>query len=267
MRICALFFACALLCPAQRPEWDDVAVLHTGTERPHATMMVYPTAELARTGDRAKSPWFQLLNGAWKFQGSLRPSERPLSFYRPDFDDSAWRTIPVPSSWQMHGFDIPIYTNIIYPWPQDAKKPPQVPYEFNPVGSYRLQFTVPAGWQGRRVLLHFDGVDSAFYAWLNGRKLGYNEDSRTPAEFDVTPYLKPGSNLLAVEVYRFGDGAFLEDQDMWRMSGIFRDVYLWTAPERHIRDYEVHTDLDGAYRDATVNIKTSISSAAAAAGK
>ncbi len=139
--------------------------------------------------------------------------------------------MPVPASWQMHGFDIPIYTNIIYPWPQDASnKPPQVPYEFNPVGSYRLQFTVPPDWKGRQVYLHFDGVDSAFYAWVNGTKLGYSEDSRTPAEFDITPHLKPGTNLLAVEVYRFGDGAFLEDQDMWRMSGIFRDVYLWSTP-------------------------------------
>ncbi|MDP2999043.1 MAG: hypothetical protein Q8N47_16260, partial [Bryobacterales bacterium] len=170
---------------ADRPEWDNPAILHIGTEKPHATMMVYPSAELARAGDRAKSPWFQSLNGSWKFHGSLSPADRPLEFYRPDYSDAAWRTIPVPSSWQMQGFDIPIYTNIIYPWPQDPDKPPAVPYDFNPVGSYRTRFTVPPAWKGRQVYLHFEGVDSAFYVWVNGTKLGYNEDSRTPAEFNL----------------------------------------------------------------------------------
>jgi len=258
---------CAALAAADKPEWDNPAIVHVGTEKPHATMMAYPSAELANTGDPAKSPWFQLLNGTWKFHGSPRPAERPLDFYRPDYSDASWGTIPIPSSWQMHGFDIPIYTNIIYPWPQDASKPPQVPYEFNPVGSYRLRFTVPPAWQGRQVYLHFDGVDSAFYAWVNGKKLGYSEDSRTPAEFNVTPHLKPGVNLLAVEVYRFGDGAFLEDQDMWRMSGIFRDVYLWSAPDRRLRDFEVRTNLDDAYRDATLVVKAALANASAQPSK
>jgi len=249
-----LIVLCGAGFAADKPEWDNPAIVHVGTEKPHATMMVYPSAELARTGDQAKSPWFQSLNGTWKFHGSLRPAERPLDFYRPDYNDAAWGTMPVPASWQMHGFDIPIYTNIIYPWPQDASKPPQVPYEFNPVGSYRLKFTVPPSWKGRQIYLHFDGVDSAFYAWVNGQKLGYSEDSRTPAEFNLTPHLKPGTNLLAVEVYRFGDGAFLEDQDMWRMSGIFRDVYLWATPEQHVRDFEVQTDLDAEYKDATLKV-------------
>ena len=248
---------------AQKPEWDNPRVIHIGTEKPHATMMIYPSAALARAGNRAQSPWFQLLNGTWKFQGSLRPSDRPVEFYRPDYDDSRWRTMPVPASWQMHGFDIPIYTNIIYPWPQDPKAPPQVPYDFNPVGSYRVQFQVPAGWKGRQVILHFDGVDSAFYAWVNGHKLGYHEDSRTPAEFDLTPHLKAGTNLLAVEVYRFGDGAFLEDQDMWRISGIFRDVYLWAPAQQHIRDFEVQTDLDGDYRNAELSVKALVTSSKA----
>ncbi len=248
----------ATLAAAQQPEWDDVSVLHTGTGKPHATMMVYPASELANTGDRAKSPWFQSLNGSWKFHGSSRPADRPLDFFRPGFDDSSWRTIPVPSSWQMHGFDIPLYTNIIYPWPQDASKPPTVPYEWNPVGSYRTRFITPPAWKGRPVYLHFEGVDSAFYAWVNGTKIGYSEDSRTPAEFDITPYLKPGSNTLAVEVYRFGDGAFLEDQDMWRMSGIYRDVYLWSPAAQHVRDFEVNTNLDAEYRDAQLVVKASL---------
>ena len=240
-----------------------MAVIQTGVEKPHATMMVYPTPELAQTGDASKSPWFLSLNGNWKFHGAPRPSDRPLDFFRPAFDDAAWRTIPVPSSWQMHGFDIPIYTNIIYPWPQDPNQPPQVPHQFNPVGSYRTRFVVPPAWKGRPVYLHFDGVDSAFYAWVNGVKLGYSEDSRTPVEFDLTPHLKPGSNLLAVEVYRFGDGAFLEDQDMWRMSGIYRNVYLWSPSDRHLRDFEIYTDLDAAYRDAVLRVKASLANRAA----
>jgi beta-galactosidase len=247
---------------AQKPEWDNPAIIHVGTERPHATMMTYPSVDQAKQGDRAASPWFQSLNGDWRFHGSLRPAERPIDFYRPDFSDAAWGTMPVPASWQMHGFDIPIYTNIIYPWPQDPKGPPTPPYDFNPVGSYRLQFTVPAGWKGRQVILHFDGVDSAFYAWLNGKKLGYHEDSRTPAEFNLTPYLHAGTNLLAVEVYRFGDGAFIEDQDMWRMSGIFRDVYLWATAAEHVRDFELHTDLDQAYLDSKLTVHASIRSEA-----
>lgn len=261
-----LFALAVLAIPllADKPEWDNPAVIHVGTERPHATMMTYPSAELAKAGERAASPWFKLLNGNWKFHGSLRPAERPIDFYRPDYSDANWGSMPVPASWQMHGFDIPIYTNIIYPWPQDNRGAPTPPYDFNPVGSYRLQFTVPQGWAGRRVVVHFDGVDSAFYAWVNGHKLGYHEDSRTPAEFDLTPYLQAGSNLLAVEVYRFGDGAFLEDQDMWRMSGIFRDVYLWSTADQHVRDFEIHTDLDGQYRDSQLSVKAWITNAAAA---
>ncbi len=266
LAILALLLSAALA-GAQQPEWDDVSVLHVGTENPHATMMVYPTPELAKAGDRAKSPWFQSLNGNWKFHGSSRPADRPLEFFRPGFDDSTWRTIPVPSSWQMHGFDIPVYTNIIYPWPQDASKPPAVPHEWNPVGSYRTRFVTPPAWKGRPVYLHFDGVDSAFYAWVNGTKIGYNEDSRTPAEFDITPYLKPGSNTLAVEVYRFGDGAFLEDQDMWRMSGVYRDVYLWSPASQHVRDFEIQTNLDSAYRDAQLVVKASLANLAEKPGR
>ncbi len=269
MRIYPALLLTALipLCSAQRPEWDDVSVIHVGTEKPHATTMVYPSADLARAANRAASPWFQLLNGTWKFHGVLRPSDRPLTFFRPDYDDSAWRTIPVPSSWQMHGFDIPYYTNIIYPWPQDPSKPPQVPHEWNPVGSYRMQFNVPQGWQGRQTYLHFDGVDSAFYVWVNGHKVGYSEDSRTPAEFNITAHLKPGANLLAVEVYRFSDGAFLEDQDMWRMSGIFRGVYLFSTAAQHIRDLEVRPDLDAQYKDGTLSIQAFVSNSGPAARK
>jgi beta-galactosidase len=243
---------------AQDNAWNDLAVFKTGSEPPHATMMVYPTAELARTQAPGRSPWFRSLNGTWKFHHAPRPSARPAGFARPSFDDGAWATIPVPSSWQLHGYDLPIYTNIVYPWPQDPKAPPKVPTENNPVGSYRRTFTVPDDWKGRQIFVHFAGVDSAFYVWVNGTRVGYNEDSRTPAEFNITPHLREGENLLAVQVYRYSDGAFLEDQDMWRMSGIYRDVYLWSTAPRHIRDFEVKTDLDAGYRDAVLTVTADV---------
>jgi beta-galactosidase len=264
--IALLLLPAPLAARESRPEWNDVAVFKIGVERPHATLMPYPTAELARTNDRTRSPWFQSLNGAWRFHFAASPADRPAGFHAPPFDVSAWPTIPVPSNWQMHGYDVPIYTNILYPWPQDPREAPTVPIENHPVGSYRRTFTVPDDWTGRRVFLHFEGVDSAFYAWVNGHRVGYNEDSRTPAEFDVTPHLQAGTNVLAVEVYRYGDGAFLEDQDMWRMSGIYRDVFLWSAPAWHVRDFEVRTDLDASYRDAVLTVHADVVAYAGARG-
>ena len=170
--------------------------------------------------------------------------------------------LPVPSNWQMHGYGRPVYTNILYPFPQNPREAPVVPREKNEVGSYRRTFVVPAGWQGKQVFLHFEGVDSAFYVWINGQKAGYSEDSRTAAEFNITKMLKPGENVVAVEVYQYSDGSFVEDQDMWRMSGIFRDVYLWAAPETRVRDIEVRTELDGSYRDGTLRVKAWMASPA-----
>ncbi len=248
----------APLWPQSRPEWDDVAVYKVNVEPPHATMMVYPNAALAAAGDRTRSPWFRSLNGDWKFRCSPNPAARPADFYRADFNDAAWGAIPVPSNYQLHGCDIPIYTNIPYPFPMDPDGPPVVPKDVNSVGSYRTTFTLPEGWAGRQTFLHFDGVDSAFYLWVNGQKVGYNEDSRTDAEFNITKYVKPGRNLIAVEVYRYSDGAYLEDQDMFRLSGIYRDVYLWSTAVQHIRDFEVVTDLDAAYRDATLRVRAEV---------
>jgi beta-galactosidase len=251
----------------QRLEWDNPLVIQQNKEKPHTTMMVYPSAQLAKLADRSQSPWCQSLNGSWKFHYAADPGARPKDFYRADFNDVRWATIPVPSNWEMHGFGIPIYSNSAYPFSYDRNNP-RVPQDDNPVGSYRTSFTIPSGWSGRQVYLHFDGVDSAFYLWLNGEKVGYSEDSRTPAEFNITRYLKPGANILAVEVYRWSDGSYLEDQDMFRMSGIFRDVYLWSTALQHVRDFEIQTELDANYRDAILRVKAQIrnstSSAAAA---
>jgi len=254
----ALLLAAVMHWAQPRPEWDDPTVVQVNREPPHATMMIYPTAALARQADPARSPWFVSLNGKWKFHWVRRPADRPAEFYRPEFDDSQWAAITVPSNWQLQGYDIPIYTNFVYPFPYDPKGPPVVPRDYNPVGCYRTRFNLPAAWSGRQVFINFDGVDSAFYLWVNGHQVGYSEDSRTPAEFNITKYLKPGSNLLAVEVYRFPDGAYLEDQDMWRLSGIYRDVYLWSAGDRHIRDFQVRTDLDEAWRNATLAVKADL---------
>jgi beta-galactosidase len=252
----------AIAIAQQRLEWDNPQVIHQNTEKPHATMMAFPSAQLARSDDRSQSPWFQSLNGRWKFNYSPNPAARPADFYRTDYSDARWATIAVPSNWEMQGFGIPIYSNSAYPFSYDRNNP-RAPQDDNPVGSYRTSFTVPTGWAGRQVYLHFDGVDSAFYLWLNGEKVGYSEDSRTPAEFNITRYLKSGANVLAAEVYRWSDGSYLEDQDMFRMSGIFRDVYLWSTAQQHIRDFEVQTELDANYRDSILKVKALIHNAAA----
>ena len=237
---------------APRPEWDDPGVIRRGAEPSRATLTAYPSANLARRG-REASPWHRSMNGAWRFAWSPSPATRPRGFEDAGFDDSAWATLPVPSNWQLHGFDVPIYTNSKYPFEIDLERP-RVPHDDNPVGSYRTRFEVPADWQRRRVLLAFEGVDSAFYAWVNGESVGYSEDSRLTVEFDVTDLVTPGVNVLAVEVYRWSDGSILEDQDMWRLSGIFRDVYVRSAGRVHVRDVEVRTDLDDAYADASLSV-------------
>jgi len=238
------------------PEWEDPEVFAVNKERPHADLTAYPDAAAALTGDRSASPWYVCLNGTWRFHWSPCPAERPVDFHRPGFDASAWDEIEVPSNWQLKGYDPPIYTNVKYPFP--SPDPPRVPQDSNPVGSYRRTFTLPRRWQGRRVIVHFGGVSSAFYLWVNGTQVGYSEDSRTPAEFDITPYVTAGENTLAVEVYRWSDGVYLEDQDFWRLSGIFRDVYLVSRGDVRIRDFWVHTDLDDDYRDAELRVEVEL---------
>jgi len=248
------------LLAAGAEEWDDLKVIQVNTEAPHAAMMTYSSEQAALAGDRAQSPWFKLLNGDWKFHWSKNPGSRPQKFFEPGFDDAAWETIPVPSNWQMHGYGTPIYTNIKYPHP---KNPPHAPREYNPVGSYRTTFSVPANWKERKTLVTFDGVNSAFYLWINGQKVGYSEGSRTPAQFDISRYLKDGKNVMAVEVYRWCNGSYFEDQDFWRLAGIFRDVYLWSRDNVSIRDFHVKTELDDTYRDATLSVDVELAGDAA----
>ena len=235
-------------------DWENPAVTGLNKQPPHATLMPYRSVEDALSFDRTKSDFFILLNGRWKFHWAGKTEDRPTDFYMTDFVDSSWDEIEVPSNWQLKGYDIPIYSNIRYPFPNE---PPYIKRD-NPVGSYRTTFTIPEHWKDRQVFIHFDGVQSAFYIWLNGQRLGYSQGSMTPAEFDITPFLLPGENLLAVEVFRWSDGSYLEDQDFWRLSGIHRDVYLMSTPRLHIRDFFVATDLDENYVDAVLSLIVNI---------
>ena len=238
-----------------RPDWENPEVIGINKEPSHCTLIPYRDNRTALKADRTASPFYKSLNGKWKFHWVRKPADRPVDFYKPEYNISSWRDIPVPSNWQMHGYGIPIYLNIPYPFPPN---PPYIPHSYNPVGSYRRQFTIGEDWKDRQILLHFDGVKSAFYIWVNGQKVGYSQDSMTPAEFNITQYLKAGENILAVEVYRWSDGSYLEDQDMWRLSGIYRNVYLFATPQVHIRDFFVRTDLDDQYRDATLMVRPKI---------
>lgn len=233
-------------------DWENPEVVGVNKEPGHCTLMPYPDLQSALACEREASTFYMSLNGEWKFHWVNNPADRPKDFYEPDYDVSSWDEIPVPSNWQMHGYDIPIYTNIKYPFPAN---PPYIPHDYNPVGSYRTFFTVPESWKGRQIFLHFDGVDSAFYVWVNGQNVGYSQDSMTPAEFNITKYFKDGANTLAVEVYRWSDGSYLEDQDMWRLSGIYRSVYLFSAPKVHISDFFVRCDLDEKYEDGIIMIR------------
>ncbi len=243
------------------PEIEDPQCLGIHKEPWHATLMPYATMQEALAANRHASSYCRSLNGPWKFNWVKRPELRPEDFYKPEFDVSGWKEIPVPSNWEMQGYGTPYYRNNGYVFKKDfphvMSEPPKnwTAYdERDPVGSYRREFEVPADWSGRRVFLTFDGVDSAFFLWINGQKVGYSINSRNAAEFDVTKYVKPGKNMVAVEVYRFSAGSFLEDQDMWRLSGIFRNVTLWSAPAVHVRDFFVKTDFDAQCKDATVEV-------------
>jgi beta-galactosidase len=247
-------------------EVENEQILGINKEPYHATLMPYRDRGEALVANRRVSTWARSLNGQWKFHWVPRPEERPADFYKPTFDVSAWKEISVPSNMEVQGYGTPIYTNFTYPfekdWPRVTREPPReftAYLERDPVGSYRREFEVPSTWRGRRIFLTFDGVDSAFFVWVNGKKVGYSVNSRNPAEFDLTSYVVPGhKSLLAVEVYRYSAGSYMEDQDMWRLSGIFRNVTLWSAPQVHVRDFAVTTDLDSNYRDGVLKISAKI---------
>ncbi|TXK36485.1 DUF4981 domain-containing protein [Pontibacter qinzhouensis] len=247
-----LFALCCFCLPqlvaAQQPqnEWENPKVYERNKEKPHVHFMLYSNAEDARKDDFSKSPWHQSLNGNWKFSIVKTTAERPKDFYRPGFDDSKWTNIPVPSNWELEGHDIPIYTNVKYPFPA---KPPYIDQTYNPVGTYRRSFTVPANWSGQEIMLNFGSISGYALVYVNGQEVGMTKAAKSPAEFNVTKFLKSGENQLAVQVIRWHDGSYLEDQDFWRLSGIERDVYLQALPKLTIWDYFIKADLDNSYKN------------------
>lgn len=237
--------------PKSDNDWENFNVLHINRLPSASHFTAYPSKDLAIKGDRNKSPFFQDLNGNWKFNFVPRSDERPLDFYRLDFDVSDWDNIKVPANWELEGFGYPFYVAAGY---GIEKNPPLIAVENSPVGSYKRSFNIPSEWDNQQIILHFGGVASAFYVWINGEKVGYSQDSKTPSEFDITNYLREGENQIAVQVFKFSDGYYLEDQDYWRLAGIQRDVYIYARPKTHIRDFEVVTDLDDEYKNSNFNL-------------
>ena len=229
-------------------DWENPHLLQRGRLPAHATSLPYSSPAAALLSGRGDSDCFKLLNGDWRFFYAQSPAELVPGFEAAGFSDDGWDLLPVPSNWQMHGYGRPNYTNVNFPYPAD---PPFVPQD-NPVGLYRRTFDLPEKWAGRPVRLVFEGVDSAFYVWVNGVSVGYSQGAHLPSEFDLTRLLKPGSNQLAVQVFQWSDGSYLEDQDMWRMSGIFRDVYLVSPAPFHLQDVFLKPELDTHYVNGTL---------------
>ncbi len=241
-----------------RYEWENIDIIQINKERGYATSIPFENKTCAISGE--ESEWKMLLNGEWSFHWAGKPADRPEDFYLNDYDVSGWDTITVPSCWEIKGYGTPIYTNVTYPNPikiEPIEEIPSIDHNDNPVGSYKKEFDI-SNWDGNEIFIHFDGVKSAFYVWVNGEKVGYSQGSMTPAEFNITPFVKSGKNIVSVEVYKYSDGSYLEDQDMWRFAGIFRDVYLISRPKVDIRDHYIHCDLDKDYKDAILKIKANI---------
>ncbi|MHA1212619.1 MAG: glycoside hydrolase family 2 TIM barrel-domain containing protein [Candidatus Heimdallarchaeota archaeon] len=245
---------------SDQPNWENSKVIGINKEKAHCSFIPMPSVDFALNNSREDSPNYQSLNGLWKFKWVKKPADRPQQFFDENFDVSTWDEIEVPSNWQLKGYGKPIYTNIAYPYSLSLKKNeiPKIDHENNPVGSYKREFSLPDNWTEKEILLHFAGVKSAFYLWINGKEVGYSQGSMTPAEFDITKYLKSGTNTVAVEVYRWSDGSYLEDQDMWRLSGIFRDVFLTATKKIHIRDFFVYNDFDESFTDAILTTQVKI---------
>lgn len=250
---------------ADTPEWQDKNAFRGGQLEPHDIVVPYADGNLKgiRNQQFARSPYYLDLNGRWKFRWVKNPATRPQGFEEPAYDVSAWEEILVPANWETQGYGTPIYVNERYefdsPYFDFKKNPPFVPVEENEVGSYRRDFTLPAGWQRRRTVLVVEGAASFYYIYVNGHKLGYNMDSKTAAEWDVTPYVHEGQNTVALEVYRWSAGSYLESQDMWRLSGIERDVYLYSTPQTYVADYTVRSPLEKPhYRDGLFSLDLAI---------
>lgn len=235
--------------------WENPRLVNERVEKPRATFVPYQRMDQALTGDKYNTPYTHSLNGTWHFYFSDRPAVRPQDFYKTDYTEYNWNDIEVPSNWELQGFGIPVYTNIPYIFPHN---PPYLDNEDLPVGSYRTWFTIPEGWDSREIILHFESIAGAATVWVNGERIGYSKASKTAAEFDITHTLKPGKNLLAVEVFKWSDASYLEDQDFWRLAGIERDVFLIARPKVSLEDFFVISDLDNSYKNGIFNMDLNI---------
>ncbi|MEG1738658.1 MAG: glycoside hydrolase family 2 TIM barrel-domain containing protein [Odoribacter sp.] len=254
-RLCYIlgFFLCSQTFAQTKPEWQDEAVPSVNKEYPRTSFMTYGSMESAQKKVFSSSEFFRTLNGKWKFNWVPTLSEHPTNFYQSDFNDNAWKDIDVPANWELNGYGTAIYTNHGYEFCPKNPQPFTLPAD-NPVGAYRKFFTIPDHWQGREIFLHLGGVKSGCYVFVNGKKVGYNEDSKNPAEYNITPYLQAGKNLLALEVHRWSTGSYLECQDFWRISGIEREVYLFSQPQLHIQDFTIRQELDSSYTNGVFGL-------------
>lgn len=245
---------------AQQKEWQDPQLNAINRAPARASYFAYPTAEAAQTGKKEESSNFLSLNGMWKFNWVKDETDRPTDFYRVDFEDQYWEEFPVPGLWELNGYGDPVYKNVGYAWNnQFHSRPPFVESANNHVGSYRRSFDLPSDWKGQQIYLNVGSATSNLYVWINGKFAGYSEDSKMAAEFDITKYLKPGKNLIAMQIYRWCDGSYLEDQDFWRLSGIGRDVYLYARPALHMEDIFIIPDLDTDYRNGKLDVTANVS--------
>jgi beta-galactosidase len=236
---------------AQNPDWENPEIFAINKENTRTTSLPYPDENLAAEDDYSKSPYYRSLDGLWKFYWTPKVAEIPADFYAENYDDSKWADMPVPGNWEMNGYGIPMYVNSGFSF---SAQPPHIDREDSPTGCYRQEFSVPDSWDGRRVFIHFEGGTNSMYLWVNGQKAGYTQSAKNPAEFDITEYVRKGRNLLACEVHKYSDGSYLEDQDMWRLGGINRSVYLYSTGQTRILDFFAHPDLDKNYKNGVFSI-------------
>ncbi len=252
----SLFWSGTIESQSNTPDWENPEVFAFNKEKTRSTFLPYQNAEAAIKDYYEASEWYQSLNGTWKFNWVYKPEDRPKDFYKDDYDVSSWGEMPVPGNWEMNGYGTPIYTNIKYPFP---KNPPFIDHAHNPVGSYKRSFELPENWKNRRVYLHFENSAAAMYVWVNGQKVGYSQNAKCPAEFDITKYVRPGQNNVAIEAYRWSDGSYLEDQDFWRLSGFDRGIYLYSTSNVRIADFFAKAGLDANYENGVLDVNIDIS--------
>jgi beta-galactosidase len=260
-KLVALFLIASLSASAmaQGNEWQDPTKNQVNRAPMHTNYFAYESAEAAQKGCKASSENYLSLHGMWKFNWVKNSDQRPTDFFRVGFNDKGWGYMPVPGNWELNGYGDPLYVNAGYPWRNQFKNnPPVIPVENNNVGSYRREIEIPSNWNGKDIIAHFGSVTSNIYLWVNGRYVGYSEDSKLEAEFDITSFVKPGKNLIAFQVFRWSAGTYLEDQDFWRLSGVARDSYLYARSKNRLEDIRITPDLDANYKDGWLDVVLSL---------